>query len=175
MNAVNSEADSPSPAQDFTAMRAAAAWVLGQVSLPRYQTVRLFAQDFTGHLAQLIPKVEQLVAERAEGDAQAMVALVAIGEARRRLGLVEQPGLGGEVERVKLLARSVIALRGHYDTLTGVRMCLVCDQVIEAGEESLRYEKVGPAGVGGRVHGRCVSGASGLRGQGGVVQAVCPG
>lgn len=118
MNAVDLEADTPSQAQDFTGMRAAAAWFLGQVSLPRYQTVRLFAQDFTGHLEQLIPKVEQLVAERTEDDGQAMVALVAIGEARRRLGLVEQPGLRGEVERVKRLARSVIALRGHHDALT---------------------------------------------------------
>lgn len=121
-------------------MRAAAGWFLGQASLPRYQTVRLFAQDFTGHLEQLIPQVEQLVTERAEDDAQAMVALAAIREARRRLGLVEQPGLSGEVERVNRLARSVIALRGHYDTLTGM----------------------GPAGVGGRVHSRCAGSTSGL-------------
>ncbi len=138
-------------------MRVAATWFLAQTTLPRHQTVKLFGDDFSAHLGQLIPQIERLAEQRAKGDAQAMVALAGVGEARRRLGLAERPGLSGEVERVKRLARSVVALRDHYDALTGVRMCVACDQVIDEGDETLPYGRAGAVGDGGRVHGRCVN------------------
>ena len=96
---------------------AAASWFIGQASLPRYETVKLFGEDFAGYIEQLIPQIEQLVAARPADDVQAMVAMAAVGEAQRRLCIPERPGLAGEVERVKRLARSVAALRVHYELL----------------------------------------------------------
>ncbi|MDX3246655.1 DUF6415 family natural product biosynthesis protein [Streptomyces sp. ME18-1-4] len=102
-------------------MCAAASWFLNQTTLPRHQTVKLFGEDFSAFLEQLIPQIEQLARRCAEDDTQALIALVALAgaaEARRRLGVAERPGLSGEVERVKRLARSVVALHDHYGALT---------------------------------------------------------
>ncbi|MEU1179239.1 DUF6415 family natural product biosynthesis protein [Streptomyces sp. NPDC005820] len=98
---------------------AAASWLLAQETLPRHQTTKLLGDDFRVHLEQLIPKVEQLAEGGAQGGRPAMIALAAAEEARRRLGEAERPGLRGEVERVKLLARSVMTLREHHDVLVG--------------------------------------------------------
>ncbi|MFI1029530.1 DUF6415 family natural product biosynthesis protein [Streptomyces sp. NPDC020951] len=140
-------------------MPAAASWFLGQETLPRHQTVKLFGDDFRDFLEDLIPHVEQLAASRGEDDVPAMVARAGIGEARRRLGVAERPGLSGEVERVNRLARSVLALRAHYDALTGIWMCLVCDQVIETGADAMSYARVSPTSGNGRpghIHRTCV-------------------
>ncbi|MEU1518100.1 DUF6415 family natural product biosynthesis protein [Streptomyces sp. NPDC005811] len=98
-------------------VRAAASWLLAQETLPRHQTAKLLGDDFRVHLEQLIPKVERLTEGRSEGDRSAMIALAAVDEARWRLGEAERPGLRGEVDRVKLLVRSVMTLRGHHDVL----------------------------------------------------------
>ncbi|MFF3937905.1 DUF6415 family natural product biosynthesis protein [Streptomyces phaeofaciens] len=113
--------DQPSPTAT-PMVRAAASWFLAQEALPRHQTVKLLGDDFRAHLALLIPKVEGLAAGSAGGGMRAMLALAGVEEARRRLALAERPGLRGEVERVKWLARSVMVLRGHCDELAdGVR------------------------------------------------------
>ncbi|MGW1779403.1 DUF6415 family natural product biosynthesis protein [Streptomyces sp. NPDC002143] len=140
-------------------MPAAASWFLGQETLPRHQTVKVFGDDFRDFLEALIPQVEQLAASRGEDDVPAMVARAGIGEARRRLRLAEQPGLRGEVERVNRLARSVLALRAHHDALTGFWMCLVCDQAIETAADAMPYARIGPTGGNGRpghIHRTCV-------------------
>ncbi|MFD7134361.1 DUF6415 family natural product biosynthesis protein [Streptomyces sp. NPDC059894] len=123
-------------------MRAAATWFLVQETLPRHQTVKLFGEDFSTHLEQLIPRIEQLTDGRAEGDAQARAAQAEVGEARRLLRVPERPGLNGEVERVKQLARSVVGLRDHYDALAGVTVCPACDQAIEDSDGSPPYGQV---------------------------------
>ncbi|MFI1030716.1 DUF6415 family natural product biosynthesis protein [Streptomyces sp. NPDC020951] len=141
-------------------MRAAASWFLSQKTLPRHQTVKLFGDDFKAFLEDLIPQVEQLAAGRGEDDVPAMVALAGIGEARRRLGVAERPGLRGEVERVNRLARSVLALRAHYDALTGAWMCLACDQAIDTAADAVPYVQVSPTGGNGRsghVHRHCAN------------------
>ncbi|MGW2048829.1 DUF6415 family natural product biosynthesis protein [Streptomyces sp. NPDC001858] len=140
-------------------MPAAASWFLGQETLPRHQTVKLFGDDFRDFLEVLIPQVEQLAASRGRDDVPAMVARAGIGEARRRLRLAEQPGLRGEVERVKRLARSVLALRAHHDALTGFWSCLVCDQTIETAADAMPHARVGPTRGNGRpgpIHRSCV-------------------
>lgn len=99
------EAQSPS----LPALRAEAAWVLAQETLPRHQTVTLIGTELADCLARLIPQVEQ-------GAEPSVLA-----EARRSLDVPEQPGLAGEVERVRGLARSVVALGECYDAVAGVR------------------------------------------------------
>ncbi|MDX2677345.1 DUF6415 family natural product biosynthesis protein [Streptomyces sp. NY05-11A] len=114
--------DAPPPSGPTRpAMCAAASWFLNQTTLPRHQTVKLFGEDFSAFLEQLIPQIEQLARRCAEDDTQALVALAGAAEARRRLGVAERPGLSGEVERVKRLARSVVALHDHYGALTDTR------------------------------------------------------
>ncbi|MEV1063512.1 DUF6415 family natural product biosynthesis protein [Streptomyces sp. NPDC050263] len=139
-------------------MRAAASWFLGQETLPRHQTVKLFGDDFRDFLEDLIPQVEELAASRGKDDVPAMVALAGAHEARRRLSVAERPGLRGEVERVKRLARSVLALRAHYDALTGTWMCLACDGVIETPSDAMPYAQFSPTsgnGCSGHIHRHC--------------------
>ncbi|GGJ56563.1 DUF6415 family natural product biosynthesis protein [Streptomyces brasiliensis] len=147
---------------DTAGMRAAASRFLGDVSvaLPRYEYVQRDAQQFFRFLWQLIPQIEQLTGRTAATDAPAMAALAGVGEARRRLDLIERPGLRGEVERVTRLARSVMALCDHYDILCGVVMCLACDKPIQDGDESVPYDQISPSGrakQAGRIHASCAN------------------
>ncbi|WP_267890910.1 DUF6415 family natural product biosynthesis protein [Streptomyces sp. AS58] len=82
----------------------------------------------------------------------------ASGEARRRLSVREAPGLKGEAALVERLARSVMALCDHYDSLTGLVMCLTCDKPIESGDAWVPYDMVSSSSGAvraGRVHTRC--------------------
>ncbi|MGP4088029.1 DUF6415 family natural product biosynthesis protein [Streptomyces sp. KR55] len=158
MNATRDETETP--AQSTATMRAAATWLLDQRTVPRHQSVKLFSQGFHGYLKQLIPQVEQLAEVLPPEDVPAKVALAAVGEARRRLEEPEAAGLYGEVDRVRRLARSVMALCDHYDALTGVAMCLACDKPIEAGDAWVPYDHASPSGgstPAGRIHCRCAN------------------
>ncbi|MFD7408435.1 DUF6415 family natural product biosynthesis protein [Streptomyces sp. NPDC059866] len=141
-------------------MRAQATWFLDQRTLLRHQTVKGFGQDFCGYLGQLIPRIGQLADVLPPDDVPARVALAGVGEACRRLGEEGAAGLYGEVERVKRLARSVVARCDHYDALTGLVMCLACDKPIEAGDAWVPYDQVSPSGGvarAGRIHCRCAN------------------
>ncbi|GAB2880689.1 hypothetical protein GCM10027074_56190 [Streptomyces deserti] len=157
MNATRTDTDAPPTST--SAMRAAATWFFDQPTLPRHQSTKLFSQDFHDFLDQLIPRIEKLTAAGPEDDVPAQVALAGVAEARRRMDEPEAAGLRGEVERVKRLARSVVALCDHYDALTGITMCVVCDRVIE-GDEWEPSDQIGPYGGvvrSGRVHFACAT------------------
>jgi hypothetical protein len=155
VNATRSETEVTDPG--VTAMRAQASWFLDQRTLPRYQATQLMAQDLRGYLEHLIPQIERLAAERSKDDVPTNVALAGIAEARCRMDEPEAAGLCGEVERVRLLARSVLSLCDHHDALTGITICLLCDHVI--GDEAwVPFQRACPSGAGlesGRVHQRC--------------------
>ncbi|GGZ19108.1 DUF6415 family natural product biosynthesis protein [Streptomyces poonensis] len=102
---------------DIGAMRAAAHGFLASPAVPRYEAVQREAHRFSGDLSKLIAHIEQLTHASEKADVPAQVALAGVAEARRRIGLLERPGLLGEVERVKKLARSVVSLCDHYDIL----------------------------------------------------------
>ncbi|MGW4563747.1 DUF6415 family natural product biosynthesis protein [Streptomyces sp. NPDC004561] len=87
-----------------------------------------------------------MAAALPKDDGPAKVARAGVRKARRRLVEIEAAGLFGEVARVKRLARSVVSLCDHYDTLSGVRMCLVCDKPIEGGDPWEPYGQVSPSG-----------------------------
>lgn len=139
-------------------MRAEASWFLDQRTLPRHQVVRHIGQDLRRFLHDLIPRLEDLVAGCPDDDVPANVAQAGVAQARHRMA---EPESGESprhsVERVKRLARSVVALCDHYDALTGITMCLICDRVID-DDAWLPYERA-PGGAGvldrGRVHLRC--------------------
>ncbi|GAA3592510.1 DUF6415 family natural product biosynthesis protein [Streptomyces osmaniensis] len=141
-------------------MRAAAAWFLDQRTLPRHESLKLWAGDLGGFLEHLASEIEQLAATLPSDDVPARVALVGVGEARRRLDEPEAAGLNGNTERVKRLARSVVALCDHHDALTGARMCLACDKPLDDGQPTMPYEHASPSGgtkVPGRIHTACAS------------------
>ncbi|MFC7906492.1 DUF6415 family natural product biosynthesis protein [Streptomyces nigra] len=143
-----------------TSMRSAATWFLDQQTLPRHENVRLWSQDFGDFVQALIGQIEPLAARLPAGDVPARVAMAGVGEARRRLREPEAPGLQGEVQRVRRLARSVLALCDHRDSLTGVARCLACDRPLEEGQPTRPYDKVSPSGGAaqpGRIHTRCAS------------------
>jgi len=66
--------------------------------------------------------------------------MAGMSEAQRRLKEIEAVGLAGEVRRVRRLARSVVSLCDHHGTLTGLRMCPVCDKPITADQEPMPYD-----------------------------------
>ncbi|MGW4347954.1 DUF6415 family natural product biosynthesis protein [Streptomyces sp. NPDC004690] len=119
MSSVGTEPDGAALAS--VTVRAAAAWFLDQRTLPRHGTVRAFEDGFRRTLGELIPRVEQLAAASRADDVHAKVARDALVEARRRLDEVEAAGLRGEVERVRRIAKSVLALCGHHDVLVRPR------------------------------------------------------
>ncbi|MFF0792091.1 DUF6415 family natural product biosynthesis protein [Streptomyces spiralis] len=104
------------------------------------------------------------MADLPSDDVPARAALAGVGEAHRWLGEPEAAGLRGEVERVKRLARCVIALSDHCDALSGLRRCPLCDRPIEDNDAREPYQRStagvprSPAGPG-RVHADCTGGA----------------
>ncbi|KUN91907.1 DUF6415 family natural product biosynthesis protein [Streptomyces caeruleatus] len=158
VNATQEQTDCSAPTT--ATMRAAATWFLDQPTLPRHESLKLWHQDLGGFLRHLMPAIEALAADLPENDVPARVAMVGVGEARRRLHEPEAAGLLGEAQRVQRMARSVVALCDHHDALAGMRMCLACDKPIEDGETWLPYDKFSPSGgaaQSGRIHASCAS------------------
>ncbi|MFF7789676.1 DUF6415 family natural product biosynthesis protein [Streptomyces sp. NPDC007991] len=147
-------------ASTVVTMASQATWFIEQPTLLGHQTVKSFEADFRAFIEQMIPQIEKLAAAQSPDDVPANVALAAIAEARSRMGEPEAAGLQGEVERVKRLARSVVSLVGHHDSLAGLTMCLLCDRPI-AGEDAWEPYDVGrpPGGAArsGRVHTACAT------------------
>ncbi|WP_407698542.1 DUF6415 family natural product biosynthesis protein [Streptomyces cyaneochromogenes] len=102
----------------------------------------------------------ELGSGRPQDDGPVVAARAGVGEARRRRALPARPGLLGEFERVKRLARSVVVLCDHCDTLAGIRVCLACDVRIKDAAEAVPSEKVSPSGGAlrsGYVHAECAN------------------
>ncbi|MFJ2007800.1 DUF6415 family natural product biosynthesis protein [Streptomyces chartreusis] len=138
-------------------MRAAAAWFLDQRTLPRHESLKLWSGDLGDFLEHLASEIEQLAAA-LPNDVPARVAMVGVGEARWRLDEPDATGLNDDTERVRRLARSVMALCDHHDALTGARMCLACDKPLDDGRPTMPYEHASPSGgakVPGRIHTTC--------------------
>jgi hypothetical protein len=150
---------SDSPAVDVQVLRQAASAYLALDVLPRYEVIKQHSAGFSRDLLPLIDAVERIASPRSD-EVVASVAMAGIEEARRRLTVIERAGLTGEHERVKKLAMSVRTLCDHFEGLTGITMCLACDQPIRPGEEDLSYGKVSPSGgatASGRIHADCVN------------------
>jgi hypothetical protein len=106
---------------DVAAMRTAAAKLFGEDAvLPRWEVVQSLAHLCRCDILLLIPAVEDLAARRPKNDVRARSALADVVEARRCLDEIEAVGLAGEVERAQRLARSVLALCDHLETLNHI-------------------------------------------------------
>lgn len=144
---------------DVAAMRQAAAVLLDEgAPLIRYEDLKASEHQYRDNLAWLLREVDAAIAGRPEDDVQAKVALAGMSEALQRLEEIEAVGLAGEVRRVRRLARSVVSLCDHHGTLTGLRMCAVCDKPITADQESAPYDMFRTSGGGltSDAHARCM-------------------
>ncbi|MFF3878991.1 DUF6415 family natural product biosynthesis protein [Streptomyces sp. NPDC001978] len=111
-----------------------------------------------GHMELLMPEVHAAAVRLPKDDVPRYCALACIGEAELRLKAKPSPASGGDIAYARRLARSLAALCDHYETVTGMRMCVACDQPIRAGDESLPYDQLSPSGGAARtgsVHARC--------------------
>jgi hypothetical protein len=157
---MNATHDTEALASTVVTMASQATWFIEQPTLLGHQTVKSFEADFRAFIEQMVPQIAKRAATQSADDVPANVALAAIAEARSRMGEPEATGLQGEVERVKRLARSVVSLVGHHDSLLGIRMCLLCDRLID-GDDTWEPHGVGrpPGGAArsGRVHAACTT------------------
>ncbi|MDT9695379.1 DUF6415 family natural product biosynthesis protein [Streptomyces sp. P17] len=146
---------------DIATMRANVAQVLPPEVTPTDRaTLETLTEMLRGHMQLLIPEIEQAAAELPADDVPRYCALVSVGEARMKLNA--RPGRlpYDAVAYVRRLGRSLLALCDHYETLTGARMCLACDQPIRPGEATRPYGQASPSGgasFSGRIHGHCAN------------------
>ncbi|MHA5050027.1 DUF6415 family natural product biosynthesis protein [Streptomyces sp. SD15] len=113
-----------------------------------------------GHMELLIPEIDTATAVLPKNDIPRYCALACVGEARGRLRAQPSPVPGGAIAHARRLARSLNALCDHYEALTGVTMCLACDQPIRDGEDSRQYDHASPSSGtarAGRIHARCAN------------------
>ncbi|MER7574915.1 DUF6415 family natural product biosynthesis protein [Streptomyces sp. NPDC126514] len=147
------------PPADIPTMRATVAEVLPPDVTPvDLTTLETLTGLLVGHMQLLIPEIERAAAELPTDDVPRYVALACVREARGKLAA--RPGLRpyDAVTHVRRLGRSLPALCDHYETLTGVRMCLACDQPLKPGEPTRPFDQGSQSGgsaVSGRIHERC--------------------
>lgn len=109
------------------------------------------------HVALMIPEVESRAERAPKDDIPRYCALACVGEARRKLRALPPDPHEGDAGHARRLARALCALCDYYETLTGVRMCVACDQPILNLDDSLPYDQLSPSGHGlaARIHPEC--------------------
>ncbi|MGW9031007.1 DUF6415 family natural product biosynthesis protein [Streptomyces sp. NPDC055722] len=70
-----------------------------------------------GHLAVLMPEVEQLAGRMRKDSIPRYCTLACLGEARRKLRAEPSPAPGGDLAHARRLARALNALCDHFDAL----------------------------------------------------------
>lgn len=152
-------AGTAAPPLDIDTMRHTISQLMDpNVQLPVGEALDLVQQTLRGHMQLLIPEVEHLAWQRDKEDVPRYCALACVGEARGKLRTPAKPGEYGALTHTRRLARSLAALCDHHEALTGVAMCLACDQPLRDGEDTLPYDHVSPSGSAlraGRIHARC--------------------
>lgn len=148
------------PPVDIDTMRHSISQLIGpDAQSPAGDTLDTLHHLLRGHLQLLIPEVEQAALQRDAEDVPRYCALASVREARARLRLLPaQSGAHSTLAHTRRLARRLAALCDHYETLTGVVMCLACDQPLRDGEDTLPYDHVsasGPVVRVGRIHAQC--------------------
>jgi hypothetical protein len=115
-------------------------------------------ETLRGYMTGLIPEVEELAGRLHRDDIPRYCALACVGEARGKLRARPAMGLGGDVAYARKLARSLIALCDHFESLTGQVMCVACDRAIRRPDDAVPLDQVSNSGgaITARVHAGCV-------------------
>lgn len=149
------------PPVDIATMRASVPEVLPPEVTPTDRaTLETLTEMLRGHVQLLIPEIEQAAAKQPKDDVPRYVALACVAEARGKLDADPSLMPSDAEAHVRRLGRSLLALCDHYETLTGVRVCLACDQPIRPGEATRPYGQASPSGgssFSGRIHERCAN------------------
>ena len=126
--------------------------------LPTGLEVPALTETLRGHMTALIPEVEELAGRLHRDDIPRYCALACVGEARGKLRARPAMGLGGDVAYARKLARSLIALCDHFESLTGQVMCVACDRAIRRPDDAVPLDQVSNSGgaITARVHAGCV-------------------
>lgn len=144
---------------DIATMRETAGRLLPpDVAAPAAGEVETLTGLLRGHMQLIVPEIERAAAKLPRDDVPRYCALACVGEARGKLSAVRQRSGYDALVYARKLARSLLALCDHYDNLTGVRMCLACDQPIRDGETAVPYDQISPTGGAahsGQVHEGC--------------------
>ncbi|MGW5248536.1 DUF6415 family natural product biosynthesis protein [Streptomyces sp. NPDC004129] len=153
------EAQAGTQPVDIDTMRESIARLIGPSSLsPEGEELAGLTGLLRGHMQLIIPEIEQAAGKLPEDDVPRYCALACIGEARAKLRATTGVGPHRAAAHARKLARSLMALCDHYEALTGVEMCLACDQTIRDCGDSVAYGQVstsGGAASAGRIHTRC--------------------
>lgn len=143
---------------DVPTMRQTVVRLLGSESEPPAgEELETLTALLRGHMELLVPEIEQAAVRLPHDDVPRYCALACVGEARLKLRARPGPGEYGALAHARRLARVLGALCDHHETLTGVRMCVVCDRPITADAKSLPYPEAAPSGAAraSRVHAGC--------------------
>ncbi|MER7969692.1 DUF6415 family natural product biosynthesis protein [Streptomyces sp. NPDC096080] len=103
------------PPPDLVVMRETAAIALDEGTHPADQAA--LAGMLRAHLHELVPQVAELIPGRPTIIEQ-YCALACLGEARRKLSQEAGPTPGGEAAHARRLARVLVALAAHWETLS---------------------------------------------------------
>ncbi|MFJ6656026.1 DUF6415 family natural product biosynthesis protein [Streptomyces sp. NPDC091377] len=104
---------------DLDAMRDAARSTLGgQMGMVTDDELELLTSRLRGHLMLAIPAVQEATTKHPEDDIPAACALVGVQDARLRLDKEPAATRAAGIAHAQLLARSVMALCDHYQSLT---------------------------------------------------------
>ncbi|MFE2969938.1 DUF6415 family natural product biosynthesis protein [Streptomyces sp. NPDC059340] len=93
-----------------------------------------------GHMELITPEIEAAAAKLHKDDIPRYCALACVGEARGKLRAMPGAGAHGALAYARKLSRSLAALCDHYEALTGVITCTVCDRPISPDDEPIPYE-----------------------------------
>lgn len=147
-------------AVDVLVMRQTIALVLpAEDELPPGLDIDSFTTTLRGHMQLIVPEVESKALALDKEDIPRYCALACVGEANGKLRARAGQGAYAALVFARKLARSLAALCDHYETLTGMPICMACDKSIHPRSESVPYDRVSNSGssVTSHVHAACAN------------------
>ncbi|MFF3875087.1 DUF6415 family natural product biosynthesis protein [Streptomyces sp. NPDC001978] len=107
---------------DLATMRAAVDRLLDPDAVPEAlppaaEELATLTLQIRGHLAVLMPEVEQMAGRMRRDSIPRYCALACLGEARGRLRAEPSPAPGGDIAYARRLARALNALCDHFEAL----------------------------------------------------------
>lgn len=144
---------------DVWLMRQSALRLIGETAVvPGDAELEVLTLRMRGHLQLLIPEVEKAARARPTDDIPRYCALACVGEAGLRLNARVQAAQDA-LPRARRLARSLNALCDHYESLNQPMKCVLCEHVIDEGEDSAPYGQVNETGSTetSRAHHHCLA------------------
>ncbi|MFG2310606.1 DUF6415 family natural product biosynthesis protein [Streptomyces sp. NPDC048566] len=144
---------------DVLVMRQTIALVLpAEDELPLGLDLDTLIETLRGHMELIVPEAETKALALHADDVPRYCALACVGEANGKLRARAGSGAYASLVIARRLARSLAALCDHYETLTGMPICLVCDWAIHRSD-SVPYDRFSNSGgaVTSHIHAACAN------------------